>query len=196
MHRHFRHSVIALALLGSAGVALAQEKSQQNTADEALTNRSPSQGTPQGNQSQQDAKPQSGAGPMAIPGNQALGNDPVLQDGKLAVPGASQQTQDTPAKYSAKNAADDKTPIMAWPLPLTDQQRREIYERLGRTQAPVLAANVKPADEIDNWTAFQDLPADLTDKIPFVNGYKFVKLADKILLVNPRERIVVDEITQ
>jgi hypothetical protein len=40
------------------------------------------------------------------------------------------------------------------------------------------------------------LPADLADKIPFLRDYKYVKLADKILLVNPRERIVIGEITQ
>jgi hypothetical protein len=194
MQRPLRTSLIALALLGSTGLALAQEKSQQNTADEALTNRNPSQGTVQGNQAQQDAKPQVGAQPMAIPGDQSLSEQQVFQNGKLAVPGAPQETQDTPAKYSAKNDADDKTPIMAWPLPLTDQQKKEIYERIAKTSAPVVASNAKLSDEYDNWTDFQEMPPDVTDKIPFVRDYKFVKLADKVLLVNPRERIVAGEI--
>ena len=47
--------------------------------------------------------------------------------GKLAVPGAPQGTQDEPAKTSAKNDKIDKTPIMAYPLALTDEQKRAIY---------------------------------------------------------------------
>jgi hypothetical protein len=191
----FRYSVVALALLAGAGLAQSQEKSQQNTADEALTNRTPSQGERQGNEAKQDASPQTGP-QMAIPGNQAVGEDKVFQDGKLAAPGAPQATQDEPAKFSAKNNMDDKTPTMAWPVPLTDQQKREVYNRLGKTPGPVVAINAKPADKIDDWTAFQELPADLADKIPFLRDYKYVKLADKILLVNPRERIVIGEITQ
>jgi hypothetical protein len=195
MRRTLRYSVIALTLLGTAGLA-AQEKSQQNTADEALSNRAPSQGTPQGNEAKQDAQPQQGAQPMAIPGTQALGNDQVLQNGKLAVPGAPQDTQDVPAKFSAKNDADDHLPTMARPLPLTDQQRREIYDRIVKGQAPVVASTAKLADEFNNWTDLQELPADVTDKVPFVRDYKYVKLADKVLLINPRERIVIDEIKQ
>jgi hypothetical protein len=196
MQRSLRYSVVALTLLGSTALAFTQEKSQQNTADEALTNRAPSQGTPQGNESKQDAQPQQGAQPMAIPGTQALGNEPVLQNGKLAVPGAPQDTQDVPAKFSAKNDADDHLPIMARPLPLTDPQRREIYERVSKTQTPVVASNAKLAEEYNNWTDLQELPPDVTSTIPFVRDYKYVKLADKVLLVNPRERIVIDEIKQ
>ncbi len=196
MQRSLRYSVIALTLLGGTGLALAQEKSQQNSADEALTNRAPSQGTPQGNQSKQDAQPQQGALPMAIPGTQALSDGQVLQNGKLAVPGAPQDTQDVPAKYSVKNDADDHVPTMARPLPLTDQQRRDIYDRIGKTQAPVVASNAKLADKFNAWTEFQELPPELADKIPFVRDYKYVKLADKILLVNPRERIVIGEIAK
>ncbi len=196
MQRSLRYTAIALTLFGSTALALAQEKSQQNTADEALTNRNPSQGQPQGNEAKQDAQPQQGAHPMAIPGAQALADDQVLQNGKLAVPGAPQDTQDEPAKFSAKNSADDHLPTMARPLPLNDQQKREIYDSVSKSQAPVVTSNAKPADQFDAWNEFQDLPADLTNKIPSVRDYKYVKLADKILLVNPRERIVTDEISK
>ena len=40
----------------------------------------------------------------------------------------------------------------------------------------------------------QELPAGTAQDIPLVQGYKFVKLDDRILLVSPATRIVVSEI--
>jgi hypothetical protein len=37
------------------------------------------------------------------------------------------------------------------------------------------------------------LPASVTRDIPVVQGYKFVKLDDRILLVSPADRLVVAE---
>jgi len=39
----------------------------------------------------------------------------------------------------------------------------------------------------------QELPASVTHDIPMVQGYKFVKLDDWILLVSPSDRMVVAE---
>jgi hypothetical protein len=194
MTRAIRYGVMALMMLGTAGFAQSQEKSQQNTADEALTDRNPSQGVPQGNEAKQDRQPQTGP-QMAIPGNQSLSNDPVFTDGKLTAPGAPPQTQDTPAKFSAKNGADDRTPITAWPLPLTDDQKRAVIDSIGKTQSPILAMDLKPSQKFDDWTQYQDLPSGLTDSIPMLRGYKYVRLQDKVLLINPSIRVVTDEIT-
>ena len=40
----------------------------------------------------------------------------------------------------------------------------------------------------------QDLPPIVTRRIPLVGGYKFVKLEDRILLVDPADRAVVAQI--
>jgi hypothetical protein len=37
----------------------------------------------------------------------------------------------------------------------------------------------------------QDLPAGITQDIPKVQGYRFVKFDDRILIVNPSSRLVV-----
>jgi hypothetical protein len=37
----------------------------------------------------------------------------------------------------------------------------------------------------------QDLPADVTRNIPMVQGHKFVKFDDRILIVNSASRLVV-----
>jgi hypothetical protein len=41
--------------------------------------------------------------------------------------------------------------------------------------------------------ALQELPASVTRDVPMVEGYKFVKLDDRILLVRPVDRLVVAE---
>jgi hypothetical protein len=56
--------------------------------------------------------------------------------------------------------------------------------------APV--ANVSAPDStLPSSVALQDLPASVTHEIPMVQGYKFVKLDDRILLVSPLDRSVV-----
>jgi hypothetical protein len=50
------------------------------------------------------------------------------------------------------------------------------------------------ASGLSDAVVLQDLPAMVTRKIPLVGNYKFVKLEDRILLVNPDSREVVAEI--
>jgi hypothetical protein len=212
--------IIVFALLGS-GLAAAQEKSQQNAADEAqvkgdLGAAKDSQDKNKINAAEQKledaaekakektpgAAPATPAAPAptAAAGEMPAAAGPVFVNGSLAVPGASPQTQDTPAKYSAKNDADDKTPTMAWPIPLTDEQQRAIHDRIVSAAAPIAPIQAKPSDALPDWVdmqgLMQDLPPDLKQKVPFVSDYKYVNTPDKILLVNPRERIVVGEIAK
>jgi hypothetical protein len=55
-----------------------------------------------------------------------------------------------------------------------------------------------PAPELlgalPSFVPLQDLPAGMAQEIPLVEGYKFVKLDDRILLVSPATRVVVSEI--
>jgi hypothetical protein len=109
--------------------------------------------------------------------------------------GATGQTM--PAKFSVENDALDKLPIMGHPLPLTDAQKRMVYDSLaadseaetrGITAGP---ANILPAD-----VNLHPLPEKLIDQVPALKGYKFAKLTDKIVIVSPPNRIVVDELTK
>jgi hypothetical protein len=47
------------------------------------------------------------------------------------------------------------------------------------------------AEALPSGVPLQDLPAVVTDEIPLVRGHKFVKLDDRILVVDPTSRIVV-----
>ncbi|HET7679932.1 MAG TPA: hypothetical protein VFK79_07330 [Xanthobacteraceae bacterium] len=185
--QRFHHGVIAVALLAATSVAFAQqEKTQQNSADEALTRSAP------------EAKDQPQA-PPAVRQNEAsqpgLENTDPLAGGKLVAPGAPQGTQDEPAKSSAKNDKLDKTPIMAYPLALTDEQKRAIYQRLTQGAASASAITAKPSEQVPATLALQELPPEMAASMPSVADYKFLRLNDRILVVNPRESIVVGEIT-
>jgi hypothetical protein len=78
-------------------------------------------------------------------------------------------------------------------LPLTDEQRERIHEGLlrfpdaarGNVPAPRLAERVGLEQPL------QDLPAKLTQEIPRLSGHKFLKLSDRILLVDAGSRQVV-----
>jgi len=194
--RRFHCGVIAAALLAATSVAVAQQdKTQQNSADEALTRSAPEAKDPP------QAPPQARQNEASQPGTQQNGE--ALVGGKLAAPGAPQGRQDEPAKTSARNDALDKTPIMAYPLALTDEQKRAIYQRLTQGGEPGLsggaapASNItaKPSEQVPATLALQELPPEMAASMPSVADYKFLRLQDKILVVNPRESIVVGEIT-
>lgn len=80
-------------------------------------------------------------------------------------------------------------------LPLSDEERAQIFDAVMRT-ADVPVADVEPpegAAALPGWVALQELPTGVAQEIPLVEGYKFVKLDDRILLVNPGSRKVVAE---
>lgn len=78
-------------------------------------------------------------------------------------------------------------------LRLSDEERFRIYESVMRIEdAPV--ADVPPpevADALPHEVAMQDLPASVVHEVPLVNEHKFVKLDDRILVVEPASRLVV-----
>jgi hypothetical protein len=117
---------------------------------------------------------------------------PVLVNGAWNVPGAPTDSQTIPAKYSARNDAIDKTPIMAMSLGLTDAQKRAIVEAVGRAGMPTVQTSAKPAEELPWGVALHDLPDAASD--PTLPDVKYVRTPDRILLVRPANRIVVGEI--
>lgn len=186
--KRFHTGVIAVALLAGTSLAFAQqEKTQQNSADEALTRSAPeAKDAPQ-------AAPQIRQNEASEPGKNQDGK--VFTDGKLTAPGAPQDTQDEPAKFSVRNDRIDRLPIMAYPLALSDEQKRAIYQRMIQGPAGPSDVTAKPSEQVPATLALQELPADMAASMPSVRDYKFLRLSDRILVVNPRESIVVGEIT-
>jgi hypothetical protein len=80
-------------------------------------------------------------------------------------------------------------------LPLTDEQRGHIYDGIMKLPDAPVAKLPAPAaaTALPSSVPLQELPASVTREIPMVQGYKFVKLDDRILLVSPVDRSVVAE---
>src|SRR5215216_2141441 len=164
MHIPYSHRAAALALLGAIMVAAASY-AQTTPAPE---NPGAAKGDTQSSGSE---PPHGNAGPTG----DAAATGPI---------GAGPETM--PAKFNEDVAARDRIPIMARPLPLTDEQKRQIYSsvmndaQVAATQTAAHPATILPAS-----VEFSELPAGLEDQIPAVRGYKSLKLQDKVLLVSP-----------
>jgi hypothetical protein len=177
-----RTGSLALALLGGAGLAVAQQPpppadgQQQSQQEKAQQTPSGKTGTDEPSAHAPSDKPPEGA---------------VLFKGALAVPGAPADTETVPAKFSEKNAADDKLITTAYTLKaLTPEQRRAIFQALkdqpagGAFNADV-GAKLPPAIEL------RSLPAELATQVPQAKDYQYAVADNRVLLVAPINRVVV-----
>jgi hypothetical protein len=105
--------------------------------------------------------------------------------------------QTAPAKYSPRNDLLDHLPMMAWPMRLDEQQRQQIYQAVmaEKSQPASNAEALKPASALSDEQArdMHPVPQSLAS-IEALQGLNYVKAKDKIFLVRPATRTVVDEI--
>ena len=116
---------------------------------------------------------------------------------RLGPIGATGQTM--PAKFSDRNDTLDRVPIMAWPMRLNDQDRRRIYQAVmtDKSQPAAGADALAPASELSTEQALNQthaLPDSLQD-IALLKRLTYLKTKNKVLLIEPSTRIVVEEIT-
>jgi hypothetical protein len=149
--------------------------------------------------SAQDAKQapqQSGAGALAQPEHQQQADDamhtapgragtdepaahaqtkdePVLVNGALNVAGAPKDSQTVPAKFSERNDALDKLPTMAFPITLTDDQKRTILDGVDEDGAQVAQIDAAVTAELPLAVTLNDLPQAAAD-LPAITGLKCV----------------------
>jgi hypothetical protein len=119
---------------------------------------------------------------------------PVLVNGRLNVPGAPADSQTVPAKFSERNARIDSLPIMAFPLGLTEAQRRRIIARVQAEMPHVHKLHSKLSQELPLDVVLNDLPPELKAEVPSVSGLMYVRTPDRVLLIAPANRIVVGEV--
>jgi hypothetical protein len=172
--KHLLHAgAVALALTSGLALAAAQDNAGRTDAGAAQNPAGP----------RGDTSP-AGAEPAQQPGS---------DHAPAAAPiGATAQTM--PSTISAANAAVDKLPTMAQPLPLSEAQRRQIRDAIGAAPAPVARISAMPAQEVPSSIDLQELPPALARDVPPLRGYKYVRLPDKVILVAPANRTVVGEI--
>ncbi len=157
----------------------------------------PDNGAPSAGQSTGQTSGQ--ATPPAPDGGQPAGGNGAMTTGASGGPagpiGATLQTM--PAKFSQRNDLLDHMPMMAWPLPLNEQQRQQIYQTVMADKSPPAAdaAQLKPASSL-SFEQRQDmhpLPGAVA-AIDGLQGLQYVKGKDRVLLVRPSTGIVVDEV--
>jgi hypothetical protein len=124
------------------------------------------------------------------------GSAPTAAAGPPGPIGATIQTM--PAKFSRRNDLLDHMPVMAWPLPLNEQQRQQIYKAvMADKSAPAVGAEaLKPASALafEQSHEMHPLPQEVAG-IDGLQGLKYVKGKDRVLLVRPSSGIVVDQLT-
>lgn len=110
--------------------------------------------------------------------------------------GATGQT--LPAKFSQRNDVLDRLPIMAWPQRLTAEERQQVFKAVmaDKAQAVADADVLQPASQLSTDQAMNGMHAlpDSVGGIASLKKLSFVKAKNKVLLVEPSTRIVVDEI--
>ncbi|HYA05089.1 MAG TPA: hypothetical protein VEF90_04295 [Xanthobacteraceae bacterium] len=110
--------------------------------------------------------------------------------------GATGQTM--PAKFSQRNDTLDRAPIMALPIGLSDAERRRIYQAAMADNTPLAidAAQLVLTSELNAEQALRDMHPlpERVRRIAGVARLDYLKTKDKVFLVEPDTRIVVDEI--
>jgi hypothetical protein len=128
-----------------------------------------------------------------------------FEKGTLSAPGAPQDVDTAPAKFSARTNADDALPIAAYSLRhLTDEQRRAIIASVrsekGTKSEPganedfaKIGALVPTAVALNG---LSPLPDSITGNIPEMKTVWFAQAGDRLLLINPRTRVVIEVLTR
>ena len=175
MRNHLLHTTaLALMLAGGAGLAAAQSQTQQPEA------KDPARVAPAENVQH---TPQTG---------------PALVDGALAAPQADKNSATVPAKFSAKNDAEDHLPLVAFTFKhLSDEQRRAIVASVKDAATAPLQGGASPelyahpSVRLPGTVDLHALPDAVTASIPQTEAYRYATAGDKVLLVEPANRTVV-----
>ena len=112
------------------------------------------------------------------------------------VPGAMPGSDTVPSTLSEKHAADDKLIIAAYTFKnLTPEQRRAIYQALSQKGPNIAQAKPTIGIELRSAIDLAAIPDAVVGQVPQTKGYAYAQAGNKVLLVAPVSRVVVEEIT-
>jgi hypothetical protein len=176
-----RTGALALAFVGSIGLAAAQQPPPPADAQQQLQQEKAQQ-TPSG---KMGAEEPSSHTPNAKPQENA-----VFVNGALAVPDAPANTDTVPAKFSQKNAADDELITVAYTFKtLTDDERRAIYQAL-KGQPAGSAFNADVGTKLSPGIELRPVPDEVAARVPQTKDYRYAVANDRVLVVGT-SRIVM-----
>jgi hypothetical protein len=188
-------AILVLAMLASSTLVLAQDKAPPPTQDQVRDAQKQHSGPPPDR-----SLPDQNA--TQEPSAKVIGSNPrpeALWHGMLTVAGAPQDADTIPSLYSPRTASDDKLPIVAYTLKhLTNAQRSALRSELangkpapaagGSTAYAVVGGEVPPRVALEG---FKALPHDIVSKLPEMRGVAYMVSADKVLLIDADNRVVV-----
>jgi hypothetical protein len=196
-------AAMALSLLGSSSVlaqsaAPAQEQSPTNQSFPAQPERSGQTRAPDHTvPPPPEAQPQAPLADQSKPA--AVGPAQANSAGSLpseTPPGATGQTM--PSTISKENAALDKLPTTAMQFPLTDEQKKLVAKSVAaapKTETNPELSKLHVAMFLPIGTPTQEFSGELTQQFPPASRYKYIKVDDRILIVDPPNQTVVGEIS-
>ena len=180
---------IALSLIGSSS---AWAQSAAPAQEQGAQTRAPDHTVPPPPDSQPQAPQADQAKPAAVGPAQANSAGSIASE---KPPGATGQTM--PSTISERNAALDKLPTIALQFPLTDEQKKLIAKSVAaapNTATNPALANLQVSMFLPIGTPIQEFSGELLQQIPSASRYKYIKIDDRILIVDPPNSTVVGEI--
>ena len=182
----------ALALLFATGVAVAQAPAPKTPTDTPAQETGHQPGALNSPSSASDIRGgQGNPSPDQTGGPPEAGPSPLRGDG-MDVPGATKQT--APAKFSRHNAELAEYSIMGYPVQLDEKQRNAIWQSVGprgeTKSAEGQAITEEPGTFLPPLVQADEFPDGLSKEIPALRGLKYVKVDDKLLIVQPANGIV------
>jgi hypothetical protein len=122
----------------------------------------------------------------------------IFVDGRLTVPGAT-DGETVPSKFSARTFADDQVPIAAYATRYLSKQELETIRSTLMTNASAVGSRAlngfaQIGAIVPTAVALEGMPfvpADLVRQIPSLTATAYLISENKLLLVNPRTRIVI-----
>jgi len=179
-----RITAVALALVGTAGLALAQQDTK------------PASG-PTPDQSGADS---SMAAPQPVPGQPAPAGGMPSSPATVNAPPKLPSAQNDTAQFNPAVAAKDKQPTVAWTLGLNDGKNRALLQTILADKAatpasgsPAKVEGVTPApgERVPASLALSPLPGGAASQMPNAPQYKLVRLGNDVLLVDPNTRAII-----
>lgn len=104
-----------------------------------------------------------------------------------------------PSTMSARNAALDKLPTVAFQFPLNDEQKKLIVQSVAQSPSSpdadvVTKAGVRNFVPDDAAVQASEFSADVKQQMPNAANYKFVKGDKQVLIIDPVNEVVISAI--
>jgi len=193
-NRLLHTAAVALLIAGGIGYAAAQNPPGGSEAKKPAEQNPSAQNTQQKDaQNPTDAQ----AAPAEPKSVHMPQSGPAFVNGSLAA-SADKDSQTAPAKFSAKNDAQDHLPIISFTFKnLSDEQKRAIVASVkdAKTAPPKGTAQPEayavPSMQLPSSADMRALPDAVTAKMPEMSGYRYSTIGNKVLLVEPGNHTVV-----